>query len=112
MNETQFIKQLLDFCKINKLLFYRTQAGMIKTERGHVMKMGQAGNSDLVGCLNGKFIAVECKVGKNKQQPSQIEFEKKVLESGGQYWLVYSLEDFIQKLNKINGTKNTKITVC
>ena len=108
MKETQLLKQILDFCRHNDLLFYRTQAGMVKTDRGGFMKFGSAGVADITGCVDGRFIAVECKIGKNKQQLSQSLFEKKVLEKGGEYWLIYNLEDFINKFNKSEG----RYTVC
>lgn len=30
------------------------------------MGMGRSGIPDIIGCLNGKFIAIECKAGKGK----------------------------------------------
>ena len=97
--ETQLIKQILDYCRYRNLLFYRTQAGAVKTDRGGFVKFGEKGVSDITGCLpNGKYVACEVKVGKNKMQPSQKDFEQRVLKNGGQYWLVYSLDEFIAKL--------------
>lgn len=98
MNETQLVKQILDYCKSQDLLFYRTQAGMIKTERGGMVKMGQAGTPDITGGVNGRYIAVECKVGKNKQTEPQKRFEQRAKKHNCEYWLIYSLEEFIEKL--------------
>ena len=98
MKETKLVKQILDFCRMRGLLFYRTQSGAIKTETGGFMKFGFAGCPDLTGCLKGKFIAVECKVGKNTQTPSQVEFQRKVEKEGGEYWLIYNIDEFINKL--------------
>ena len=43
---------------------------------------------------------LECKVGKNKQSPEQIEFERIVEQfEDHYYYLVYSLEDVIKILN-------------
>ena len=98
MKESQLISQILQYCKYRNLLFTRNQSGMIKTERGHLMKLGTAGGADILGCYNGKYVACEVKVGKNKMQPSQKDFMQRVLKNGGQYWLVYSLDEFIAKL--------------
>jgi hypothetical protein len=98
MKETQLIKQILDYCRYRGLLFFRTQSGAIKTERGGLFKAGERGCADITGCLNGKFIAVEAKMGKNTQSPFQKEFERRVIVASGEYWLVYSLDDFIKKL--------------
>ena len=98
MKETQLVKQILDFCRMRGLLFYRTQSGMIPTPTGGLIKMATAGTCDITGCQNGKFVAVECKVGKNTQTPSQVEFQRKVEKAGGEYWLVYSIDEFIKNL--------------
>lgn len=98
MKETALVRQILDYCGYRDMLFWRNQSGMVKTERGHMMKMGAAGSPDLIGCLNGQLIGVECKVGKNKPTQLQLEFGARIERNGGQYWVVYSLDDFIYKL--------------
>lgn len=98
MKETQLVKQILDYCRYRNLLFYRTQSGAIKLDKGGFMKFGSVGCSDITGCYKKKFIAVECKIGKNIQSNFQKEFETKVINNGGEYWLIYSLDEFIKKL--------------
>lgn len=65
-----------------------------------------SGASDLnVIMPNGKLIFVEVKFGKNKQSDSQKEFQKRVEKLGFDYWLVYSLDEFIilvEKKQQIN----------
>jgi len=102
MTETALIRQILEYCNYKNLLFYRTQSGAIRTERGGLFKAGTPGCPDLTGCVDGRFVGVECKVGKNKQSDLQKRFEKLILEARGEYWLVYSLDEFIEKL-KIYG---------
>lgn len=98
MKETQLIKQILDYCRYRNLLFWRNQSGMVKTEHGSLIKMGQAGSPDLVGCYKSRFIGVECKVGNNTPTDLQREFGERIVSNGGEYWLVYNLEEFIKKL--------------
>lgn len=100
MKETHLIRQILDYCMYRDLLFWRNQAGAIKTPTGGLVKMGLAGSPDIIGVLDGRFIGVETKVGKNRQTPLQVEFEQKFRDKGGQYWLVYSLDEFISKLEQ------------
>lgn len=98
MNETDLIRQILNYCRYRNLLFWRNQSGAVKTESGSLVKMGVAGSPDIVGCMNGHFIGIECKVGKNKLTRLQAEFGDKILREGGQYHVVYSLDDFIKAL--------------
>jgi Archaeal holliday junction resolvase (hjc) len=44
---------------------------------------GRSGVPDIVGCYHGKFIAIECKAGKNKPTALQEREIKWINESGG-----------------------------
>jgi hypothetical protein len=39
--------------------------------------------SDIVVCFDGRFIAIECKAGKNKLSELQKMFQEKVAAAGG-----------------------------
>lgn len=61
------------------------------------------GVSDLIIILpNGKLIFVEVKHGKNKQSDNQRIFQSRVEKLGYDYWLVYSLDEFINLVEKNN----------
>jgi len=55
-----------------------------------------AGVSDLVIVLPNKTIFVELKVGKGKQQATQKSFQANVEMLGYEYYLIYSLDEFIE----------------
>lgn len=59
-----------------------------------------AGVSDLILVLNGVVIFLELKAGRNKQQETQKVFERKVKGLGHQYYIVRSLEDVMEILEK------------
>jgi len=44
---------------------------------------GSSGVSDIVVCFDGRFIAIECKAGKNKLSELQKMFQEKVAAAGG-----------------------------
>jgi hypothetical protein len=44
---------------------------------------GTSGVSDIVVCFDGRFIAIECKAGKNKLSELQKMFQEKVAAAGG-----------------------------
>jgi hypothetical protein len=57
------------------------------------------GRADLFLCYFGRYVEVELKrPGVGKRSKEQKDREKKIRNSGGQYWLVDSLEQFIVKL--------------
>ena len=59
-----------------------------------------AGVSDLILVLNGVVIFLELKAGRNKQQETQKLFEKRIKELGHQYYVVRSLDDVMEVLDK------------
>ena len=44
---------------------------------------GRAGIPDIVGCYNGRFVAVECKAGKNTTTALQERELSRIKEAGG-----------------------------
>lgn len=59
---------------------------------------GMSGVPDIVGCLNGRFIAIECKAGKNKPTELQQQNLGRIKGCGG-YALVIN-EDNLHELEK------------
>jgi Holliday junction resolvase len=49
---------------------------------------GGSGVHDIVGCLRGKFFAIECKAGNNKPTPLQQKNIDAITKQGGLVWVV------------------------
>ena len=47
------------------------------------MGLGRSGIPDIIGCKNGKFIAIECKAGKGKTTTLQERELQLIKDSGG-----------------------------
>lgn len=63
--------------------------------------MSGKGVPDLLVCFNGKFIAVECKVNKNKLSPAQIIQCKRIEKAGGACIVPYTFEEFIKQFEAV-----------
>lgn len=50
-----------------------------------IVKVGVPGVSDLLACIDGRFWAVEGKVGRDRQRPEQQRFQAAVERAGGRY---------------------------
>ena len=59
------------------------------------------GVPDLLVCYRGKFIGVECKVGKNKLSPAQIIQRERILRAGGACIVPYTFEEFIKQFEAV-----------
>lgn len=101
MSENSVVKACLDIFNAYNILAWRNNTGTFKTETGGYYKFGSKGSPDIIAVINGQFCGVEVKVKPNKQSESQKEFERKVRSAKGWYWLVYSPDELIEKLEKI-----------
>lgn len=57
----------------------------------------QKGTADIVGVYRGKYVAVEVKIGADRQSKDQQAEQKRVESSGGVYIVAKSFEDFIYR---------------
>ena len=89
-------RQVLDYLLWKGYLYTRLNSGMTKVEN-RLIRLAPAGWADIIGMTkDGRFMAIECKDVKGKQNTNQKEFEKQVLAGGGVYIVARSLED-VQK---------------
>lgn len=61
------------------------------------------GAPDIIACINGQFVGFELKVGNNKPQPDQIIHERRIKRSGGKHYYPYSIDEFVEIVEKLGG---------
>lgn len=98
MKETYLVSAVMQYLKLQKIYAWRQNTGAMKDPHGRLVRFGFPGLSDILGMYEGRFLAIECKVGKNKQTPAQLAFRADVVNHGGIYILAYSLDDVIEGL--------------
>lgn len=59
---------------------------------------GGTGIGDICAVIRGRFITIEVKIGRDRQSPEQIKFQKEVEASGGVYLIAKSWVGFIEKI--------------
>lgn len=93
MKESQLQKSIIDYCKRNNIYVI------------NIFGSGMCGKgvADLILCVDGKFVAMECKVGNNKMQDDQIIHMRKVLKAGGLFCSPYSLQEAVDFIEEIRG---------
>ena len=72
---------------------HRKTIGTIK----RIPSSGTKGTSDIKAVINGRMIAIEVKIGKDRQSQVQKDYQAKIENAGGLYWIVKTFEDFINK---------------
>jgi hypothetical protein len=60
---------------------------------------GRQGAPDFLVCLQGKFIGIECKAGKNKPTPLQVKNLEQIEKAGGEAFVLN--EDGVEQLREV-----------
>ena len=75
--------------------------GALRTE-DRFIRYGQVGSPDILACIKGRFVGVECKVGKDRQSKVQSDFQAALSRHDGIYILARSVDDVTNRL-KLEG---------
>ena len=100
MKETYLVRQITDFLNYRGYFVQRTNSGSVRFKdssgRSNFIKLAHAGTADITGCSpSGQFIAIECKIGKNKPTALQEAYLEEIRKRGGIAIVAYSLDDVI-----------------
>lgn len=96
--ETNLVQQIRLKASEMGCLIWRNNTGQLEDKTGRWVQFGLCnGSSDLIGLLpDGRFLAVECKIGKNKPSIRQEDFIAAVRAKGGVAACVWSVDEFIR----------------
>lgn len=101
-SESMIVNQCIRWLYDNRLFFYRNNTGAYKPEgSGRFIRYGFPGSSDIVGIIQGRYIAIEAKTERGKQSDKQKAFQERVEASGGVYLLVHSLDELIEAMKPL-----------
>lgn len=79
-------------------IFWRQNAGRVRSDRGAWVSLGPPGISDIVGVIDGRSVFVEVKTANGKQRKAQKNFQAAAERAGGIYIIARSPEDAISQL--------------
>ena len=77
------------------VLVWREQCGQVRVRRGY-MHLAPAGTPDIVGHVNGRFLALEVKRPKGKERPEQLVFIEKARRAGCIVGVVRSVDEAVR----------------
>jgi len=84
MSETALVKACLEYLRLIGCFVWRNNTGMLYNKAGRPVAFGKVGSSDILGMLpGGRFLAVECKVGRGQVTKLQRAFLDEVRVMGG-----------------------------
>ena len=92
-DENSVVKIIHSWLALRKIRAWRVNTGGVPARGGRFKRNVAAGFPDLVCCWRGRFVGIEVKTAKGRQQPSQKLFQKELEEAAGVYILARSLAD-------------------
>lgn len=100
---------LVELSKYENIIVWNNPTGLFFTNNGIPVKVNIPGAADILGVIDGKFVAIETKTLTGRQRESQKAWEKNIVERGkGIYILARSVEDAINGLEKHNLIKDNE----
>jgi len=95
MSESQLVNACIKWLMLHNVHCWRNNTGAYKPEGSkRYIRYGYTGSPDIVGMTkSGRFLGIECKVGKNALQDSQKAFQARCDAENGLYIVVRELDD-------------------
>ena len=92
-----------DMYHVREGVAYRINNGAVYDKKRGVYRAGvqKKGVPDIIGIINGRFIGIEVKIGKDRQSADQKLVEKEINAAGGVYFIAKSYDDYLSKINEV-----------
>jgi hypothetical protein len=94
---------LFDMKWVREGIAYRINNGAVYDQRRGTYRAGvtRKGIPDIIGIINGRFIGIEVKIGRDRQSAHQKEVEKEIQDAGGIYFIAKSYDDYLEKIHDV-----------
>jgi penicillin-binding protein-related factor A (putative recombinase) len=104
--ETALVKQITQYLELRGAIVTRVNSGLKviedKDQNRRVFRGAKKGTSDIIGCYQGRYFAIEAKIAPNTPTLNQQIFLDQVREAGGIACVAYCIEDVNEALDIAN----------
>lgn len=101
-SEKAVVKACLEYLRFKGIVCWRQNTGAAVAQykgKRRFVRFGVPGISDILGCMpGGRFLAIECKVGKNTPTSAQHHFLEQIRKAGGVAIVARSVDDVVNAL--------------
>lgn len=92
MRERDVQNAILEWLSYKKIFHERINSGMIFANK-YAVKGATPGFPDILVLFKSRFIGLEVKTDKGKQNENQKNMESEIKKHGGEYYIVRSIDD-------------------
>ncbi len=79
---------------------WANNTGALKDQTGRLVRYGLVGSPDILACIKGRMVGIECKVGRDWQRHPQKQFAAALERAQGVYILARSVDDVRARLTQ------------
>ena len=98
-DESVLVKDILAYLKATGVFAWRCNTGLLMGAGGRPVRFGVPGMSDILGVtIDGRFLAIECKMPGRDATKKQMEFLEAVVDRGGVAMIAHSVDDVRDEL--------------
>lgn len=105
MSEQDLVNAVIDLIRLRGGVATRINSGMQVIDGGgkrRVVRGASAGTSDIIACYRGRYLAIECKVGRNKPTAAQELFLADVEAARGIALVAWDIETVVKTLEGLS----------
>jgi hypothetical protein len=79
---------------------YRINNGAVYDNKRGVYRAGvqKKGIPDIIGVIDGRFVGIEVKIGKDRQSQYQVNVQREIENAGGVYFIAKTFADYAAKM--------------
>jgi len=81
-------------------LAWPNNTGALKDATGRLVRYGLVGSPDILACIKGRMVGIECKVGRDWQKSAQKQFAAALGKADGIYILARTVENVTDRLKQ------------
>ena len=85
---------------VGRSLFMRINSGKVRTEDGRWIQLAPSGTADILGTVDGRSVAIECKAARGAQRKTQKTWQAAFERAGGVYVISRDAETVCGDLRK------------
>ena len=114
MSESDLVRDVVAYITMTGGVPTRVNSGFRVLEdaqgKQRVFRGAEKGTSDIIACIGGRYVAIECKIEPNKPTQAQLDFLERVRSSGGVGIVAYSLDDVMCLCTQIEHDVSMKVS--
>lgn len=84
--------------EIGALSIHVETPGLLYDKTGRPVKIGKKGRLDICACIQGRFVAIDAKIGRDNLTADQVRFANAVIAAGGIAFAAWSVDDVRDRL--------------